>query len=74
MDNSGTGAAVQITAKDGRAMLIHVSEKHPRGSGHRGASAAVVAHARAEESMRELSELARTAGVEVVDSVIQLRD
>ncbi|MFO0586384.1 MAG: GTPase HflX [Polyangiaceae bacterium] len=50
-------------AKDGRAILIHVGDKNRQG-----------ALARADESMRELSELARTAGVEVVDSVIQLRE
>ena len=50
-------------AKDGRAILIHVGDKNRQG-----------ALARADESMRELSELARTAGVEVADSVIQLRE
>jgi len=50
-------------AKDGRAILIHVGDKTKQG-----------AHARAEERLRELAELARTAGVLVVDSVTQLRD
>jgi GTP-binding protein HflX len=49
-----------VTAKDGRATLVHVCDK-------RGAS-------RAEDSLRELEELARTAGVEVVDRVLQVRD
>lgn len=50
-------------AKDGRAILIHVGDKNRQG-----------ALGRADESMRELGELSRTAGVEVADSVIQLRD
>ena len=50
-------------AKDGRAILIHVGDKNKQG-----------ALLRADESMRELGELARTAGVEVADSVIQLRE
>lgn len=50
----------RITAKDGRAILLHVCEK-----AHAGA---------AETSLRELTELARTAGVEVVDRVLQVRD
>lgn len=49
-----------VTAKDGRAILVHVCDK-------RGA-------AQAEDSLRELEELARTAGVEVVDRVLQVRD
>jgi GTP-binding protein HflX len=52
-----------VVAKDGRAILVHVGEKSKQG-----------ALADAEESMRELAELARTAGVDVADSVLQLRD
>lgn len=52
--------ARKTKAKDGRAMLVHVCDK-------RGA-------AKAEDSLRELSELARTAGVEVADRVLQVRD
>lgn len=49
----------KLVAKDGRAILLHVCEK---------------ARARfAEDSLRELAELARTAGVEVVDTVLQVR-
>ena len=50
----------RITAKDGRAILLHVCEKAQAGA--------------AETSLRELTELARTAGVEVVDKVLQVRD
>ncbi len=52
-----------VRAKDGRAILVHVADKSDRR-----------AHELAEESMRELCELARTAGVEVVDTVTQLRE
>jgi GTP-binding protein HflX len=52
-----------VSAKDGRAILVHVAEKgKPEAITH------------AEESLRELSELARTAGVAVMDTVLQLRD
>jgi GTP-binding protein HflX len=50
----------QVTAKDGRAILLHVCEKSQ-------------AHA-AQASLRELTELARTAGVDVADTVLQVRD
>ncbi|MET0386374.1 MAG: GTPase HflX [Polyangiales bacterium] len=50
----------RVSAKDGRAILLHVCEK-----AHAGA---------AETSLRELTELARTAGVEVADKVLQVRD
>ena len=49
-----------VTAKDGRAILVHVCDKRSA--------------AQAEDSLRELEELARTAGVEVVDRVLQVRD
>ena len=49
-----------VLGKDGRAALVHVSDKK---------------HANLiEDSMRELRELARTAGVDVVDEVVQVRD
>ncbi|MGE0790328.1 MAG: GTPase HflX [Sandaracinaceae bacterium] len=49
-----------VEAKDGRAILVHVSDKrHALGI---------------EASVRELKELARTAGVDVADVVIQIRD
>jgi GTP-binding protein HflX len=56
--------ARKVEAKDGRAILVHVGDKS-RGAG---------AVHEAEESMRELRELARTAGTEVADSVIQMRE
>jgi len=49
-----------VTAKDGRAILVHVCDKRSAGQ--------------AEDSLRELDELARTAGVEVADRVLQVRD
>jgi GTP-binding protein HflX len=52
-----------VTGKDGGAILVHVGEK--------GKASAVV---EAEESLRELAELARTAGVEVRDTILQLRE
>jgi GTP-binding protein HflX len=53
----------EVRAKDGRAILLHVGEKNIPG-----------AAALAEESMRELRELAATAGVETADAIIQMRD
>jgi GTP-binding protein HflX len=52
-----------VTAKDGRAILIHVGEKRRAG-----------AMLRAKSRLGELDSLARTAGVEVADTVIQIRD
>ena len=52
-----------VTAKDGRAILIHVGDKRRSG-----------AMLRAKSRLGELDSLARTAGVEVADTVIQLRD
>jgi GTP-binding protein HflX len=50
----------KVEAKDGRAILVHVCDKRHA--------------AQAEESLRELAELARTAGVDVADTVLQVRD
>lgn len=70
----------EVAAKDGRAILVHVGEKgvrapretrdlrEPRENGR------FLTAADAETSLRELRELARTAGVEVVDSIVQMRD
>jgi GTP-binding protein HflX len=55
--------ARKVRAKDGRAILIHVADKTKSG-----------ALARAEESMRELRELARTAGTDVADAFVQARE
>ena len=49
-------------AKDGRAILVYIGEK-----GKAGRDAV-------EERLAELGELSRTAGVEVVDTVVQWRD
>ena len=49
-----------VAAKDGRAILVHVCDKR-----HAGGS---------EESLSELAELARTAGVDVADRILQVRD
>jgi GTP-binding protein HflX len=56
--------AREVKAKDGRAILVHVGAKS------KGAGAAI----EADESMRELRELARTAGTEVAYCVVQMRD
>src|SRR5258706_1625591 len=53
----------KVEAKDGRAILVYVGEKGVRRD-----------HDDIEERMAELNELARTAGVAVVDTVVQLRD
>jgi len=53
-----------VVAKDGRAILVYVAEKSSR----QGRDDEI------ETRLRELRELARTAGVEVVDTVVQLRD
>lgn len=52
----------EVTAKDGRAILVHVAEKRA-GAMHR-----------AESRLNELASLAETAGVAVVDRIVQLRD
>jgi GTPase len=49
----------KVTAKDGRAILVHVCDAGGAAS--------------ARDSLRELDELARTAGVEVADRVLQVR-
>ncbi|HEY8077260.1 MAG TPA: GTPase HflX [Labilithrix sp.] len=53
----------EVRGKDGRAILVHVGDKSERDAGKR-----------AEVSMRELRELAYTAGVEAADTIIQIRD
>ncbi|APR99612.1 GTPase HflX [Pajaroellobacter abortibovis] len=53
----------RVQAREGRAILVHVAEKN-RPEAWR----------RAEEGMCELRELAYTAGTEVVDEVIQMRE
>jgi GTPase len=57
------GRTREIIAKDGRAILIHVGDKRKAG-----------AASRARSRLDELESLARTAGVDVVERVIQLRD
>ena len=49
-----------VRAKDGRAVLVHVADK--RHANHMA------------DSLRELRELARTAGVEIADEITQVRD
>ncbi len=51
-----------VTGKDGRAILVHASEKQKARSEN------------APARLTELESLARTAGVNVVDRVIQIRD
>ncbi len=55
--------AREVEGKDGRAILVHVGDKT------QGAAAVRAG----EESVRELRELARSAGTEVVDVVVQMR-
>jgi GTP-binding protein HflX len=52
-----------VRGKDGRAIVVHVGDKRRAGAG-----------ARAKSRLAELESLAQTAGVAVVDRVIQLRD
>jgi GTP-binding protein HflX len=52
-----------VKGKDGSAVLVHVGERSERGAAQH-----------ADESMQELRELAYTAGVEVAEVVVQLRD
>lgn len=54
----------EVKAKDGRAILVHVGDKS------KGAGAVM----EAGESMRELRELARTAGTDVADCIVQMRE
>ena len=49
--------------REERALLVHVGNKSKPGAGDL-----------ARDRLRELAELARTAGVDVADSIIQLRD
>ncbi len=58
----------EVRAKDGRAILVHVAST---GNGERKKSDLLQ---EAEASMTELRELSRTAGVEVTDSIVQIRD
>ena len=51
-----------VAAKDGRAILIHVGDKKKGGM------------QRAKSRLGELTSLALTAGVDVADTIIQLRD
>ena len=52
-----------VTAKDGSAIVVHVGEKRRAG-----------AMRRADAQLDELESLAETAGVQVVERVVQLRD
>jgi GTP-binding protein HflX len=54
--------AREVTAKDGRAILVHVSEKRSNQL------------QKATAHLAELENLADTAGVAVVDRIVQLRD
>lgn len=53
-------ARTRVVSREGSAILIHVNNKKRASY--------------AQESLRELRDLARTAGVEVADTVVQLRD
>lgn len=62
----------EVRAKDGRAILVHVGA--PDRSQGDAKQAKMNAAAEGAASMRELVELARTAGVEVVDTLVQIRE
>jgi GTP-binding protein HflX len=75
------GRAREVQAKDGRAILVHVAEKVARTGRRDERASRVGARGRRapqgstpEESLRELRELARTAGVDVADVVLQTRE
>ena len=55
--------ARDVKAKDGRAILLHVGHKSERDGVRKG-----------NEGIRELRDLAYTAGVEVVDTIVQIRE
>ena len=57
---SRQSSAQALAGKDGRAILVHVCDKRQAFE--------------ARDSLRELCELARTAGVEVADTVLQIRE
>jgi GTP-binding protein HflX len=59
----GNARTRDVQAKDGRAILLHVGDKSERD-----------AIRKANEGIRELRELAYTAGVEVVDTIVQVRE
>ncbi len=67
-----------VDAKDGKSILVHVGSKRRRSGSQRAApprdSLASDPMLNAEARLRELTELARTAGVEVMDTFVQLRD
>ena len=63
-----------VKAKDGRAILVHVSEKSATHAKAKRDGRGRTRADDADESIRELRELARTAGTEVVDVVLQTRD
>ena len=53
----------RTVAKEGRAILVHAGDKRKKGASSRAAS-----------RLGELESLARTAGADVVDRVVQLRE
>lgn len=65
-----------VDAKDGKAILVHVGKKARRrnSGGRKNGAPGVDPGAQSEARLRELSELARTAGVEVMDTFVQFRD
>ncbi len=60
---AGLARTRHVRAKDGSAILVHVGDKRTAG-----------AMRRAESQLDELERLAQTAGVQVVDRIVQLRD
>jgi GTPase len=59
----------EVDAKDGRAIVVHVGQRPKKNGTRKGDGSDEI-----EARLRELRELARTAGVAVMDEFVQVRD